>query len=362
MVKIHNDISSRVLTIGSQYKNHRGGIGGVIDTYSKHFESFKYICSYGTTTSMFKIIINFLSAIYKTITCLIKDKEIEIIHIHGAARGSVYRKYILFKICKYFFNKKIIFHCHGSEMEKFYTNGSKFVKYICTNFFNNVDLILCLSPSWKEFFIKNFRPKDIVVLENIVEEADLAKKRNTSSSVIEFLFLGAIGKRKGIFDLLEVLKENKSELEGKITLTVGGNGEVEKFTSFIAINKLETLVNFKGWISGKEKKDLLLTSHVYILPSYNEGLPISILEAMSYQMPIISTDVGGISEVVENNYNGCLIEAGDQEAIYKSLKLFIENPALVQEYGIHSERKVQPYYTKNVIPKLESIYTKLLSS
>jgi glycosyltransferase involved in cell wall biosynthesis len=355
-------VSDKVVTIGSQYVNHRGGIGSVIETYSKYFSVFNYVCSYGISENKFLIVFNFLKSLIELSILLIKDKKIEIIHIHGAAKGSFFRKFIVFFLTKYLFGKKIIFHCHGSEMVSFYLSSPKVIKTIMFEFFNRVDTIICLSNSWSFFFEENFTPKKIIILENIVEETIIKPiKDYQNDKIIHFLFMGAIGNRKGIFDLLDVIAEHKQDLFGKMKLTIGGNGEIKRLKEFLEYNKLSELVIYKGWVSGELKKKLFQESDVYILPSYNEGLPISILEAMTYGLPVISTNVGGIPEVITNYFNGCIFNPGDKKAIYDALRLFIDAPNLCGEYGANTVDIVKPYYAKNVIPKLESIYTYLLN-
>lgn len=361
MISISKELSSSVLTIGSQYKDHRGGIGGVIDSYSRYFFPFNYVCTYGTSTNKVSIVFNFIAAIFKLFFLLTFNKQILIVHIHGAAKGSFYRKYIIFNISKYFFNKKVIFHSHASEMEVFYTKSSNKLKWIFKDFFSNVDLIICLSESWYEFYTKNFKVRSIVVLENIVEKPKVLRSKKFHSFPIKFLFLGQIGGRKGIFDLLKVVNNNKKLLKGKFLLYVGGNGDVDKLKSYIIHNDLVDFVKFEGWVSGSKKEQLLNSCDIYILPSYNEGLPLSILEAMSYGMPIASTLVGGIPEIVFNNKNGVLFQPGSENGILKSILYFLEVTSRIESHGRISYDVVLPYFPDSVIPKLESIYRSLLN-
>ncbi|TRX15848.1 glycosyltransferase family 4 protein [Flavobacterium franklandianum] len=361
-VGISLSVSSSILTVGLECKDHRGGIGGVIETYSKYFSVFNYVCSYGTSENKFVIVFKYLKSLVELPIVFIKDRNIQIVHIHGAAKGSFFRKYIIFLLSKYVFGKKVIFHCHGSEMEKFYLKSPQIVRKMMSNFFNNVDLVICLSNSWALFFTLNFTPRKLVVLENIVEEAlDKSIKDFQIDKPIHFLFMGAVGNRKGIFDLLATIALHKLEFSGKMKLLIGGNGEIKRLNEFIAINQLSEIVIYEGWVSGALKNKLFNEADVYILPSYNEGLPISILEAMTYGLPVISTNVGGIPEIITNGINGCVINPGDREAIYASLRFFIDNPLLCKEYGKNTMEIVEPYYAKNVIPKLESIYIELLT-
>jgi glycosyltransferase involved in cell wall biosynthesis len=143
---------------------------------------------------------------------------------------------------------------------------------------------------------------------------------------LHLLFLGDICKEKGIFDLVDVISNNYSVFDGTVVMHICGLGNVTELMSVVAENKLDNVVKYEGWVSGKKKIDLLNLCDIFILPSYYEGMPISIIEAMSYRMAIISSAIGGIPELVRNNYNGCLITPGDKDAILNSVSFFIDNP------------------------------------
>lgn len=358
---ISKTVSQQVLTVGESYKVPRGGISSVINTYSRHFNGFKFVSTYNPHLNKWKNIFYFLRGVVSLYHTLIKDRKIRIVHIHGCHKGSFYRKLIVLLIAKFIFGKKIIYHSHASEFHVFYQNGNYFTKKFIHFFISRLDLIICLSSQWKVFFEENFKFEKIVILENIVEPADTLNREKSTGNV-KLLFLGEIGDRKGIFDLVEVLKKNRNFFKDKIHLVIGGNGDVKRLIKFIEKNNLQSLITYKGWVSGAKKHMLLLNCDLYILPSYNEGLPISILEAMSYSLPVISTDVGGISEVIHNEVNGFLITPGDKAALNHKLKKIIENPDLIKKMGYQSQPIIAPYYSKSVIPKLELIYKEILEN
>jgi glycosyltransferase involved in cell wall biosynthesis len=356
--KISSNLSSKILTIGPDYHNHRGGIEAVIEIYSKYYESFKFLATYKEGSVIFKSLIFFFS-IFSFLKKNIFDKKIRIIHIHGASYGSFVRKFICFLIAKYLFKKKIIYHIHGAEFHLFYSRSNVIIKKAISAFINKSDCIICLSSSWMTFFKTNFNPRKIEIVPNIIDFPSFStiKKKD---SVITFLFLGLIGNRKGIFDLIQVISQNKCQYENKIKLIIGGNGEVEKLKDLIEELQLKGIVEFVGWITKEEKNNWLRKSDVYILPSYNEGLPISILEAMSYGQAIISTNVGGIPEVVLPNENGIIIEAGNLNEIENAINFFIHNPGKVDPYGRASRKISEKYQPDFVINKLTAIYQSIL--
>lgn len=359
----NKSIFNNILTIGSEYKNSKGGIGSVLEVYASHFDTFKFVATYPAEKSdvVFYRLSVFVLSLIKICYILINDKNIKIVHIHGSHRGSILRKSIIFFIAKKIFKKVVIYHSHSSELKEFYYTSNFIIKKIIKFLFSQVDLIICLSNQWNTFFLSNFKVKNICILENIVEyPSDPIKTSKEKLTLIKFLFLGLIGNRKGIFDLLSVLKDHKPSFENKTLFLIGGNGEIHRLKSFINKHDLGNLVRYEGWVTGDKKKTLLTSSHVYILPSYNEGLPISILEAMSYGKPIISTDVGGIPEVVKDNINGFLIKPGDKESLYNKMMFFINNPNEIEAMGKASEKIIEPYYADNVIEKLKNIYTNLM--
>lgn len=111
---------------------------------------------------------------------------------------------------------------------------------------------------------------------------------NSRTDASPLLFLGH---NKGIYDLIDVIALHKKEFHGRQKLRVGGNREVDKVNILIKEKKISDIVSYVGWVSGGRKVELLDVSDAYILPSYKEGLTISILEAMSYGLPMISTKV-----------------------------------------------------------------------
>lgn len=358
---ISKGVSKQVLTVGENYRIPRGGISSVINTYSRYFSEFKFVSTYNPCKNKWKNIIYYFGGVVTLFNRLMLDRNIKIVHIHGCQKGSFYRKLGVMLLAKFIFGKKIIYHSHASGFHMFYNNSNYFSKNLIRFFISRIDLIICLSHQWKVFFEENFDPEEIIILENIVEPVETLIK-NRSSNCVKLLFLGEIGERKGIFDLLEVLNENKKFFEDKVHLVIGGNGDVKRLLKFIEKNELQSLIAYVGWVSGEKKQMLLSNCDVYILPSYNEGLPISILEAMSYKIPVIATDVGGISEVIHNEVNGFLITPGDKVSLYDYLKIFIENPFLIEEMGDHAQLILSPYYPHSVISKLEKIYKDVLES
>jgi len=357
---IPKEISKRVLTIGPYRKDGKGGMAAVVNNLEPYYDTFYYISSTRSKRNFVLMGLYFSSAIIRLIYYIL-FKRIKIVHIHGASYGSFSRKKILIDI-SHRLNIKIVYHIHGGEFSLFYDKMKEQDKSsIVKETLDKVDTLIVLSQSWKGFYSQLTDENKIVILNNMVPlPTQNIAYREKSSSVINFLFLGEIVEGKGIFDLLEVINNHRDSLEGSFFLHIGGKGDNARLEREIEDNNLQSMVKFGGWVSGQKKEELLSTCDIFILPSYNEGLPVSILEAMSYGMPVISTTVGGIPELIANEENGFLVEPGDKPALYESITYYLNHREKINIMGKNNKEKVRSYTPEEVIPHLNNIYKALL--
>ena len=348
---ISENLSRKVLTLSAEYSEPKGGIAQVVNTYSGMYPIFNHVATVNSGLFPKKVLIVIVAILKFLYFCLFKD--IRIVHIHGASNNSFRRKRVFIYIAK-IMRKRIVYHIHGAEYKEFYLRNSSSVESV----FSKVDVVVALSESWRLFFEGQAGHSKVRVIENVVSPPVYSMFE--SDGLVHFLFLGELGKRKGVYDLLEAISEIRSTLANKAKFHIGGNGEVKEIERRIQQLDLEGLVTFEGWVSGEKKIQLLSLADVYILPSYNEGLPVSILEAMSYRLPIISTPVGGIPEVVKQGENGFLIKPGDKSAIAEAILVMTMNEDFRRAAGENSYSKVQPHFPDSVAKKLEEMYSELL--
>jgi glycosyltransferase involved in cell wall biosynthesis len=356
MLYINKFLSQKILTLGVSKKTY-GGMTAVLVSYEKCFEEMRFIPTWRLGNKVVKVWYAFQSTL-RCFVLLLFDRKIKIVHIHGAANASFYRKVVFIKMARCF-GKKVILHEHAADFREFFDQSDN--KRNILQSLNLCDKLIVLSLSWKEFFEKIGVPENkIIVLNNIVFPPAIISKKQFDGK-IHLLYLGEISYRKGIYDLLDTINDNKDYFKGKILLRIGGNTVDGDINAFITDNNLSAFVKYEGWVSGVMKTECLTWADVYILPSYNEGLPIAILEAMSYSHPVISTNVGGIPEVLHDYYNGILIEPGNKQQIKDAIAFFIEYPEKIQEYGNVAYHTVQPFFPESVIEQLKNIYNALLN-
>lgn len=357
MEKFFNkSISSKILFLGVSMKT-KGGMTAVLVSYNQYIENMRFIPTWKLGNKIVKVWY-VIQALVRTWWLCKFDRNIQIVHIHGAANASFYR-------CRMFINmakccgKKVILHEHAADFVEFFNTAEDKKDIVET--INGCDCLIVLSNSWKDYFASiGVRESKIHVLNNIVSPPE-AENNTHDDGKLHLMYMGEISNRKGAFDLLKAISNNKIYFKDKLLLRMGGNEVDGNIKSYIKEHNLEDFVSYEDWISGQKKIDCLTWEDVYILPSYNEGLPIAILEAMSYSHPVISTPVGGIPEVVENGVNGILVQPGNTQEIADAIKRYIEQPEIVTIEGRKSYERIKAFFPEAVFNELEKIYNKLLN-
>ncbi|WP_166111527.1 glycosyltransferase family 4 protein [Pseudoalteromonas sp. Z9A5] len=306
---------------------------------------------------LFNSLFVFTLCINKLIYNLLFNK-VGAIHFHMSSRGSYMRKSILVRIAKCF-KVKIIIHLHSGEFRKFYSEecNSKKREHI-RNTFNMADKVIVLSAQVLDWLntILDDKSKGVVIYNSV--PCKLIKPL-MDSEFFNFVFLGRLADKKGVSDLIMAFSiVAKSYPQARLLL--GGDGELDKFKILVSKLNLNDSVQFLGWISGDAKDELLRKTNSYVLPSYNEGFPMGILEAMSCNIPIIATDVGGIPDAITSGEEGLLINAGDIDGLTNAMKYSIESPLEIQRMQEKASIKYLNKFSPNIIiPQLITIYKDL---
>ncbi len=284
----------------------------------------------------------------------------DLVHLHVAEKGSVFRKILLLLLAKAF-RKPVIMHTHGCEFHTFHDGLPGWLRYWVDTALRQADCFIVLSESWKDYYLTHcdLNPDRVIVLPNPVEIPASIPDRS-ASSVTRFVFLGRIGQRKGAFDLLQAFANLPADCLPQAQLTLAGDGELEKAGELIKQLNIEGYVELPGWIDLEQRNQLLGDADVFILPSYNEGLPMAMLEAMAWGLPVISTPVGGIPEVIVSGENGYLADPGDIKALSAAMQSLVEDDALRLAMGRSARKRIEPLDLTLYCERLTKIYRSVL--
>lgn len=347
MIGNHETVHGGITSVIKQILGHEWTEGDV---------DIRFLPSYKGGNNVQKILY-FLGAVKEYKTILKKDSP-DLVYMHMSHHGSFDRASVLQKIAKKH-NIPTVVHLHGSEFKKYYGECSDKKRKAISGFFEDCGAVITLGTLWKQY-IHSIAPKaKIHVLNNSIHIPQQTVTQEQAE--VNVLFLGVLIQRKGVADLLQAVKKlvDGKKLEGiRVQFHIGGTGpEEEALKQYVRENQLDGYADFLGWVDGETKKKALETNQVFILPSYNEGLPIAILEAISYGMPVIATNVGSIAEAVLEGENGFLVNPGDVGGYVNALQRLISDYPLRQSMAKKSRDLAEKQYDeKKYFVKLAEVF------
>lgn len=323
---------------------------------------FVYIATWGSGVAL-KRIAGFASSAVKLIR-LCAMRRIDVLHLHTASRGSFVRKYTLSLVSR-MFRVPYVIHLHGAGFHEFYRDT--WMRRNIVSYFNNADSVIVLGEWWRGWVINNIRnaPAVTTVRNGVPSslELDPNSRSERENDEIRLLFLGRLGKRKGLVDLLRALATLRAEQpELRFTLAIGGDGNWQPFQDLVNSLGLQDSVRYFGWVDGDEKLRLIDGATVFVLPSYNEGLPVAIVESLARGLPVISTTVGSIPEVVEDGKEGWIIRPGDEAALKEALLTAATDQPLLREMRKNAfKRYKQILSLEGQMAEILAVYRRVLS-
>ena len=343
----------------------KGGIAAVVNGYrGSHLEKdydVTYVESY-KDGSKFEKLLKGVSGYFHFVKVLLFHRP-DIVHIHSSFGPSFYRK-MPFVYMASWAKIPIINHIHGADFAEFYVNASDNKKKKIRKIYSKCSVLIALSEEWKKNLSQIVPNEKIVIIENYSTlHEDALKQRLERPCNNTVLFLGELGKRKGCYDIPAVVQNVKKNVQNVKFVLAGAGTEADEnaIKKLIAEKDVKENVVFPGWVRGEQKDKLLKEADVFFLPSYNEGMPMSVLDAMGYGLPIVSTNVGGIPKIVRNEENGYCCEAGNIEKMAESICIILKEKKIREKYANESSFIVRDQYSLEFHLKLiETVYANAL--
>lgn len=273
--------------------------------------------------SVFAKIFCFLGALAKSVYYLPRSA---VVHLHGTVGLSLFRKSFFIWLAR-ISGCRIAFHFHApqSVFEQFFEKPG-FVRSYALATLKQCDAIVVLSDSWKEIVRAVLPDSEIVVIYNPVMEA-LGGTRSHVEESLDVLYLAHLIRRKGFDDLVKAFAKVVDNVPDA-RLVFCGSGETKYAQELSEELDISRNVVFRGWIPETEIAKELSTAAVFCLPSYDEGLPMGILEAMSSGVAVVATPVGGIPDVLFHEDNALLVDPGDIEGLSTQLTRLLTDKVL----------------------------------
>jgi glycosyltransferase involved in cell wall biosynthesis len=252
------------------------------------------------------------------LSCFRKIWTARLIHIHLAGEVSLIRK-LPFVAMARLWRKPLLVHVHASSPESLFDRTPSWaVRFTLLS----ADRVMALSPLWARSIEEHCPGAKLTVIPNPAVTPTLTGEADHREPTV--LYVGKLESRKGYADLIRSAEEVVRKLPGT-RFVFAGHGEVEKARTLADSLGLGSSIECLGWISREDLPGLLNRAAVFCLPSYNEGVPMCLIEAMSYGMAVVATPVGGIPDLIHSGANGILIAPGDIGGFSRAIIELLKN-------------------------------------
>ncbi|MDB5361065.1 MAG: glycosyl transferase, group 1 [Rhodospirillales bacterium] len=258
--------------------------------------------------------------------------QMPLVYIHVAGRGSTLRKFLVAAFCR-LRDMPMVLHLHDYDYERFCRSLPAPLLAAVRWMFRAADQVIVLGENARATVtdLLGVPAERVSVLPNAVPEPPSPPAR--ALSPVHILFLGQLSERKGVHDLINALDQPTMRgLSWRATIAGGGPHQAI-FERQLAATAIAGRVSMPGWVDRPAIVDLLNGADILVLPSYAEGMAMSVLEGMAHGLCIVCTAVGALGEVIEADRSGLLVEPGSVQQLSDALARAVADEGLRGRLG-----------------------------
>ena len=340
-----------------------GGVGFYYDNIKSHFTCQVRYFNTGERKKNDMLLFRQIREYYYFVRELILGKY-DLVHINPSLRLRAVIRDAIFLLISKLFRKKIVVFFRGWDDELEIRIKKRFSRLFGAVYFS-ADTIIVLAARFKNSLREMGYNKPVylettLVPDEIFDHAYRKYSKNGMPDKMNILFLSRIEKYKGVYEAVDayiILKEKYPH----ITMTLAGNGsELKNIKDYLKHKQVHD-VEMSGWIDGERKVQAYKNADIYLFPTYGEGMPNSLLEAMAYGLPVITCPVGGIKDFFQNGLMGYLIDSIEPEnlaGLCEKLMIDSRKRAGIGQYN--RKYAMKHFVASSVCKRLESIYESIM--
>jgi len=288
----------------------------------------------------------------------------DIIEVHTASSRD-FLKHAAVIFAARLTNRPVMLRIHGGNFANVYESASPGSKRLTRYLLRLPSRVVVLSNGWAEIVSRIQPQAKVTVIPNSVDcraLGEIARRRHPSAS--DVLLLGNLCADKGHFDMIKAAAIVVKSFPDSLFLFAGAErdkGALQQLQSSVRELDIEANIEFLGPVFGDDKVHALTRAGIFALPSHLENMPVSLMEAMAAGLPVVASNVGAISEMVEDKHTGLLIEARDTGGLAEALMTLLNDRQRRQEMGKAGQRTATKRWDTTVAATAtEAVYRSLL--
>lgn len=351
----------------------RGGISRLIETIKCHLPdhiSFRHVSTFTRYTgaqdtdpsdqgSRFVQALVFVWAFVQIFVFAVRRPTV--FHVHLSNGGSVVRKGLIC-IALRTLRCEYIVHAHAADANLFHPWLPRGFRRALLWGIAGATRFIALTQLWYNHYSSSLKLSSdhLLLLPNPADLPKSVPDRDTRHGA-KLLFLGRIGERKGALDIIRAFAGLPDDVRLICELTLAGDGDVDAAQNLTSQLNCLSQVSVPGWVGAAEVERLLADSDIFLLPSQAEGMAMSLVEAMSWGLAVVTTAVGGAGEFLEDGRNSILVSPGDVEGIRKAICALTCSADLRTRLGQAARETISRFSIDNYIVTLCELYEELAS-
>jgi glycosyltransferase involved in cell wall biosynthesis len=277
----------------------------------------------------------------------------DVLHVHSSHWFSFFQSSLYVLFASVVWRVPVVLHVHGSSFDEFVQSDARPLRWYQSFVFERCASVIVLSEYWRDVVGPRVGREKTTVLPNTVDPGEYDPSYGARPPHV--VFVSNHIERKGVREFTEAVDELLTD-GADCRVTIAGSGPLSHLAEDLADRHPE--VTYEGYVSEERKRELLGEGSVFVLPTHAENLPIALLEAMAGGNALVSTKVGAIPSLIDDN--GALVPAGDTDALAASLSDLLDAPDRVDEMGRRSRERVEAEYSWPVtVDRLEDLYAGL---
>lgn len=285
--------------------------------------------------------------------------RVDVLHVHLSHGGSVVRKSVPMLAAR-IRRVPVVVHAHSygfaDWMDRLPALARPLVRQALP-----ADRWLVLGTSLSTEYARslNLSPSQVQVLYNPVALPEVSTRTAGRDRVV-IVSLGRLGRRKGSYDLVEAIRLLEPELRNRVRVVAAGDGEVTDVRDAVSKAGVDDTITVLDWLAPTERDELLRSADIFALPSYEEGLPMAMLEAMGMGLVPVTTPVGGIPEVVTDGEHGILVAPGDSRNLSDAIAVLVGDEVLRARMATAARRRAEDFDISTWYDALATVWTDLM--
>jgi glycosyltransferase involved in cell wall biosynthesis len=347
------DITPHLVMLGPAAET-RGDVAAVIACYRAHglFRrwSIDYVATHGDGGA-WREAGRVLGALRQLAGLLMRRGKV-VVHLHAAAGRGFWRD-ALFMALTLAARCPLILHLHGAGYEQLRDDAGPVGQRLIGALLERAACVVVPCESLRAGVDAITRRAQVVCLPNPITPAEASQEGRRPNLV---LFLSRLDAANGLFDLLEAVSGVRAAVPD-VRLVCAGEGDRTAFERHAEKLGIRDAVSFTGWVGPSGKRALLENAAVFALPSYDQALPASLLEAMDAGLPVVASSVGGVPETVAEGVSGFLVVPGDVASLQRLLRKLLLDRALGARIGAAARQSVRLRCApERALARLEALY------